>query len=309
MSTQANPAPVVLIVDDEPVNIKILSNLLLPEYDIRVATSGEKCIEIAEGDDKPDLILLDINLPGIDGYEVCRHLKENAETRKIAIIFISGRTEESDEEKGFRMGASDYIVKPFSPIVIAARVRNQINLKLRTDELEKMASTDSLTGLASRRAYDEQLTRLWNHCMRERQPFSVIMADIDFFKAYNDFYGHGAGDVCLRRVARVFLEIPERSMDVVARYGGEEFAIILPNTDIHAATQLAEQIRTAIYGLAIPHQKSLVSSLVTVSLGCACVIAEKGQDPVNLVGKADAALYEAKQGGRNQVRAAPDGKR
>lgn len=293
--------PIVLIVDDEPHNLKVLARLLEKEYDIRVAKTGEKCIEIATGKEKVDLILLDINLPEIDGYEVCKRLKENSKTRSISIIFITGRTNAKDEEKGFLLGANDYIVKPFIPIVVAARVRNQINLKLRTDELEENANTDSLTGLANRRTYEEQLKKLWNHCLREHHLMSIIMVDIDHFKLYNDHYGHGAGDICLRQVAQTFLKIGERALDVVARYGGEEFVIILPNTDSYSAQTLAETIRDLVFNLHIPHAQSQTSPYITVSLGVATSMPTPSSSALELAKKADKALYKAKQGGRNRV--------
>ncbi len=291
----------ILIVDDQPINIQALSKLLESEYSIQVARTGEQCLEIAGGPVPPDLILLDINLPGMDGYEVCRKLKENDKTRNIGIIFLTGRSDASDEEKGFRLGASDYIIKPFRPMVVTARIRNQINLKTRTDRLEEYAHTDGLTGVANRRTYDEQLQKLWNHCARGNQPLSIIMADIDHFKAYNDHYGHGAGDECLRLIAQTLKKTAQRSLEIVARYGGEEFALILPDTDAEAASHLAERIQTAIANLALIHGASPTSKTVTLSLGVATATALRDGDPVSLAKRADEALYKAKESGRNKA--------
>lgn len=301
MSGNTPVKPRILIVDDEPVNLKILSNLLHTDYDILIARTGEKCLEIAESENKPDLILLDINLPGMNGYEVCRKLKERDISRDTIIIFLTGRSDAEDEERGFRLGAGDYIIKPFRPIVVTARIRNQINLKMRTDELEKIALTDGLTGLANRRQYDEQLQKLWFHCMREKKPLSIIMADIDYFKLYNDHYGHGGGDDCLRIVGKIIQKAVSRSIDVAARYGGEEFAVILPNTAVENALIVAELIRTTIYDEQILHEKSHIPPYVTLSLGCASITPTQEQDPLALVKRADEALYNAKQQGRNQT--------
>lgn len=291
----------ILIIDDEEIETKSLTKLLQAEFNLIIANSGEECIKIAQKAPQPDIILLDVNLPGIDGYETCRQLKESDATRHISIIFITGRDNYSDEEKGFKYGGSDYIKKPYLPMVATARIRNIFNLKIQTDTLEMYARTDSLTGIANRRSYEEQISKLWNYCLRDQKELSVIMLDIDHFKAYNDFYGHGAGDDCLRRVAKTLQKRIRRSLDIVARYGGEEFIIILPETKKSVVLKLAIQICEDVKNLMIPHKISPVDKVVTISAGCATMLTSKDVNPELLVKKADEALYTAKKTGRNRA--------
>lgn len=304
MSWKQGKKPEILIVDDQPLNLQLLSRVLSEEFDLRVARSGQKALEIAFGEDIPDLILLDINMPDIDGYEVCKLLKGDVRTQSIAIIFITARTSVEDEEKGFLLGAADYITKPFSPVVVRARVRNHINLKIRTDILESVAHTDSLTAVSNRRSYDEYLPDMWNHCMRSGSSLSVLMMDIDHFKAYNDTYGHGSGDECLRQVAQTIDRSVKRSLEFFGRYGGEEFVAVLPDVDCESAMILAEQLRAEVQSLAIEHSASSVAPVVTISIGCASTIPTAAYLPASLTEAADSALYVAKKEGRNTVRLA-----
>lgn len=304
MSWKQGKKPEILIVDDQPLNLQLLSRVLSEEFDLRVARSGQKALEIAFGEDIPDLILLDINMPDIDGYEVCKLLKGDVRTQSIAIIFITARTSVEDEEKGFLLGAADYITKPFSPVVVRARVRNHINLKIRTDILESVAHTDSLTAVSNRRSYDEYLPDMWNHCMRSGCSLSVLMMDIDHFKAYNDTYGHGSGDECLRQVAQTIDRSVKRSLEFFGRYGGEEFVAVLPDVDCESAMILAEQLRAEVQSLAIEHSASSVAPVVTISIGCASIIPTAAYLPASLTEAADSALYVAKKEGRNTVRLA-----
>lgn len=302
MIEETAAAPSVLIVDDEPTNIRVLSKLLSGNYRVLVAPNGEKAVEIASGKNPPHLVLLDINLPGMSGYEVCRRLKSNDATRGIAVIFITARSDTADEEKGFRLGAVDYINKPFQPTVVKARVRNHINLKIRTDLLEQTARTDGLTNIPNRRAYDENLKTLWKHCARNRTPISLLMIDIDHFKAYNDHYGHGAGDECLQRVARALAGTMNRPFEELARYGGEEFAAVLPNTGKDGARHVAGTMIQEVAKLAIPHEHSPTAGSVTISIGFASADASPASSPEELAQRADEALYDAKHAGRNCLR-------
>jgi len=193
----------VLIVDDQPANLMILSRLLKDDYRVLVANNAAKAMEIAQGDNPPVLILLDIEMPGMDGYDLCRELKEDERTSGIAVIFVTARDAAEDEEMGFRLGAVDYISKPYHPAIVRARVRNHVNLKIRTDMLEKLSNRDGLTNIPNRRYFEERLEGEWARAWRSGQPLSVVMMDIDHFKLFNDHYGHGAGDDCLRRVARI----------------------------------------------------------------------------------------------------------
>ncbi|NCC25882.1 MAG: diguanylate cyclase [Deltaproteobacteria bacterium] len=291
----------VLIVDDTPMNIQILAEALRADYRVRVADTGAKALAVAESEDPPDLVLLDIMMPGMDGHEVCRRMKENPKTKGIPVIFVTALGESEDEARGFDLGAVDYITKPFSLPVVRARVRTHLQLKQRTDMLEELSMIDGLTGVANRRSFDQALDREWRRAARNGAAVAVAMIDIDHFKAFNDNYGHGAGDECLRRVAQALKSVLLRPSDLVARYGGEEFVALLPETDKDGAARMAEALRRAVDSLALPHEHSPVSDHVTVSVGYGTTGASEAVDPNTLVAVADRALYEAKNCGRNRV--------
>lgn len=300
MNDEIRRKPRILIVEDDALSVKLLDTIFNDEFELFVAVSGEKALKFVNEELIPDLILLDINLPGIDGYDVCKILKETDATRNVPIVFLTGRNSETDEERSFHLGAADFITKPFKPIIVRARVRNLIQLKLKTDFLEISALTDGLTGLANRRHFDEQLIRLWKSCARTNSSLSILMADIDQFKAYNDRYGHGAGDECLRQVSRVIEQSIRRPLDFTARYGGEEFVVILPDTPQEIAGLFAEKICKGVFDLQIPHDMSTVASFVTISIGYAGLKADNQMSVVSLVDCADSALYKAKEQGRNR---------
>ncbi len=295
----------VLVVDDEPTNIQALGNLLKDEYRIQVATNGEKALAILQDENQslPDLILLDIQMPGIDGYEVCRRIKEDPKTDSVVIIFVTARNAESDEELGLKLGAVDFISKPFSPAIVRARVETHMNLKRKTDMLERFALLDGLTGIHNRRYFDEQVDKEIARNLREDHPLSVIMMDIDHFKEFNDHYGHGAGDKCLQKVARALTDTLSRPTDALCRYGGEEFVALLPGSDYDGARVVAERLREAVEGLSVTHEYSDAGSVVTLSLGIATAVPDRTQnaDRESLLKRADEALYSAKHAGRNRV--------
>ncbi|MFH2130920.1 MAG: PleD family two-component system response regulator [bacterium] len=291
---------VILIVDDTPANIRILVEALKDEYTLRVATNGQDAIE-AVHKETPDLILLDINMPGMNGYEVCRHLKSDLKTASIPIIFITVLTEVEDETRGLEIGAADYITKPFSIPIVRARVRTHIKLKHQYDILTNLASIDGLTGIPNRRQFNASLDQGWKNMMRESEPVSLIMMDIDYFKLFNDHYGHQAGDECLCQVAKTLQDSLLRPLDLVARYGGEEFGAVLPGTDLPGAMQVAERMRKNIETLNIEHAASGVAGCVTISVGVASTIPKKGAFASQLIEIADKALYQAKSQGRNRV--------
>jgi diguanylate cyclase (GGDEF)-like protein len=240
-------------------------------------------------------------MPDMDGYEVCRRLKADKRTRNIPVIFITTMGQEEDETKGFEAGAVDYIIKPFSKAIVKARVSTHLELKRNRDIFQTLSSLDGLTGIPNRRRFDETLDMEWRLAMRESVWLSLIMIDIDYFKKFNDEYLHLAGDECLRRVARTLSESVRRPMDIVARYGGEEFAAILPRTNREGAKQVAETMRNNVCSLNIPHIRSLVNHVVTISLGTATVIPSASLSPDVLIKTADKALFEAKEQGRNRV--------
>jgi diguanylate cyclase (GGDEF)-like protein len=292
----------LLIVDDTPENIKILMETLKSDYKIIFATSGEKAIELlGSKGNLPDLILLDIKMPGIDGYDVCKWLKNNDNTRNIPVIFVTASSEVSDESKGFRLGAVDYITKPFHPPIIKARVNAHINLKIKSDMLEKLASRDALTDLYNRRKFDEMIKKEWNRAQRNHSLLSVLMIDIDKFKQYNDNYGHATGDKCLKDIANALKTGLKRANDFVARYGGEEFIIILPDIDSQAAQQVGSSIIDAVESLDIRHEHSDVAGHVTISMGIATTRPSIDKNEcLNIVEIADQLLYMAKEAGRNR---------
>ncbi len=292
--------PTILIVDDQPVNIQVLSNLLKDTYRIIVANNGAKALELAVSTEPPKLILLDITMPDMDGYEVCRRLKSNEETRGIPVIFVTGRSSTEDEEEGFGIGASDYICKPFQPMLVRARVRTQVDLKIRTDALERLALYDGLTNIHNRRAFEDHYKNLWDACRRNKHYISVMMIDIDYFKAYNDNYGHGSGDDCLRAVAKALKCTLKRPLDFIARYGGEEFVVVTPDTKPEGAARVAEQLLQSVRDYGLKHEYSSASSLVSVSIGYVVMqLSDTTTDYIDFLKKADQALYSAKNSGRD----------
>ena len=315
MLNSAHKKPSVLIVDDTPDNIDILKEALKKDYIVRPVTDGVTALRIASTDPKPDMILLDIMMPGMDGYEVMRRLQADANTRQIPVIFVTSASDIESELKGFELGAVDYITKPFNPVIVRARVSTHLELcdarkqlekqnqelKAKSDLLEEIVNLDSLTGISNRRHFDKVLEVEWGRALRNNTQISVIVADIDYFKKFNDCYGHVKGDVCLRSVAQCLSSLLQRPTDIVARYGGEEFVAILPETDMRGAALLAENWRTGVAGLCIPHADSAVADHVTISVGYATMAPTRDQVSYYLVGVADEMLYQSKEMGRNLV--------
>ena len=289
----------LLIIDDEKSNVLTLTHILSPEYNIHVARDGQSAIEVAN-EYLPDVILLDILMPGVDGYDVITALKNSERTRATPVIFISGLDDAVDEEKGLSLGAADYISKPYSPAIVKLRVRNQIELRNYIKLIERLSSIDQLTDIPNRRGFDERLTLEWNRAIRDRTPISVLFMDIDYFKNYNDTYGHQQGDVALRTVAQVFTLELKRSVDFIARIGGEEFVVLLTNTDEINAQIVAERLRARIENLQIPLQNGQFSS-ITISVGINTLIPTPETLVNDFIHQADNALYVAKNTGRNQV--------
>lgn len=290
----------LLAIDDSPTNLKLLGQILGSDYRLLFSTRGADGLEMALNQ-APDLILTDVVMPEMDGHEVCRQLKANPLTAKIPIIFITSLKDETDEAYGLEIGAIDYITKPFSPAIVKARVHNHLQLKHYRDLLESQAATDGLTGVPNRRQFNETLEREWRSAIRRQSCISLILMDIDYFKPYNDFYGHLQGDECLRSVGQALLGAARRPTELIARYGGEEFACILPDTDKDGAVHVARELLVRVQGLQITHLKSTVSNHVTLSLGVASIIPTVGSQAEELILTADAQLYTAKHSGRNQV--------
>jgi len=291
----------ILCIDDDRDVLNLLENILTGMgYEVIKAENGQQGL-IESQNNKPDLILLDVTMPGMDGYEVCRKMKEEEATKDIPIIFITAKDDDADEDKGLSMGAVDYIRKPFYPPIIKSRVRTQLDLKLKTEMLELLAAIDGLTNIYNRRKFDEVLELEWKRAMRNNLPLSLIMSDVDHFKGYNDNYGHASGDNCLRRISQGLKDMLQRPADLLARYGGEEFAVILPETDYDGAIYIATTLVTGIGNLNIPYAHSPVAGHVTISIGVATSIPGKNcETPLQLIEAADSMLYVAKRNGRNQ---------
>ena len=292
----------VLIVDDEIANIEIMNAALEDKYEVCFATSGEQAIEIAKSV-LPDLILLDVLMPGMDGYEVCTTLKQDQLLADVPIIFSTGLDDQDAEARGLSLGAIDYITKPIQPIILNARVRNHIELKRLRDQLAELAVTDALTGISNRRHLEQVLKTETARLARTGDWLSFIMIDIDFFKLFNDTYGHPVGDRCISMVAAALNRAVRRAADLSARYGGEEFACVLPGADPAAALVVATDIQAQVRSLGIPHMTSAISSYVTVSVGVASARCLPGMSPDLWIQKADEQLYASKSEGRNRVAA------
>lgn len=293
--------PTILIVDDMATNIAILSDLLQDDYKIKIAKSGQKALEIAKGSEKPDLILLDIEMPEMNGYEVCKELKNCPLTNNIPVIFVTARNDVKDEEYGLNLGAVDYISKPFHPTIIKIRVKNHINLKLKSDWLEELSMFDGLTHIPNRRYFDEVYAKKYKEITRDAKTLSVVMIDVDYFKRYNDHYGHGKGDECLIKIAGALKNALKRPTDIVARYGGEEFVVLLQNIDKEGAITVGESLIKSVSDLKILHEYSSVSDHVTISAGMAFKEVECTLCQEELLKQADDALYRAKESGRNKM--------
>lgn len=293
------PATIIAIDDSVEVLLSIGATLE-PDYDIRVATTGEEGLTLI-AELRPDLILLDIMMPGIDGFEVCRRLQRDHELQSIPVIFLTAMGRQEDEVRCFEAGGVDFVVKPFSPIVLRSRVETQVRLKQQTDMLRYQATRDGLTGLFNRREFNVQFDRDWRSCQRDSKRLSLLLIDIDHFKLYNDTYGHQKGDLCLQQVASVIRKQLKRGGDRAARYGGEEFVCLLPQTGETSALYIAEIIQAAVEQLAIVHESSPIAETVTVSIGGACERAFIGKSGDQLLKRADEALYQAKEQGRNRV--------
>ena len=293
--------PRILIVDDEKMNLKVLANLLKDEYAPVLAGNGYQALQHAFGDFPPDLILLDVIMPQMGGYEVIKNLKNNDKTNNIPVIFVTALNSIEDEEHGFKLGAVDYITKPFSPPIVKMRVRNHLRIVHQYKLLDQLAHLDGLTEISNRRRFEEVFQKEWARSSRNRTPFSLAMIDVDFFKQYNDHYGHAMGDLALQRIAKALDNILRRPADLIARYGGEEFVMLLPETDAAAAKLVADRSLQSIIALNIPHNYSQAAEVVTVSIGIVSIFMDEQISPHDFLETADHNLYQAKQLGRNRM--------
>lgn len=319
--------PRILIVDDEKTIRLILNRVLKNDgYQVLEANNAEQCLEICQKK-LTDMVLLDAMMPGMDGFTCCAKLHKLLGENAPPVLMITVLNDQGSVDLAFEVGATDYVTKPIHWAVLRQRVRRLLETqwamkelkqqiekqRILTEKLEKvnqelkrLASVDSLTMIANRRYFDQVIDTEWKRALRNGLSLSIIICDVDFFKAYNDSYGHPAGDTCLQKVAEIIVQNANRSSDLVARYGGEEFVIILPNTDEEGAVYIAEKIRKSIKDAAIAHRGSTISNCLTISCGVAtkklCQSSEKvGDKPNDLIKEADLALYQAKSQGRNRV--------
>lgn len=313
-SSQDHP-PRILLVDDDKFTRIMLQQVLEKEgYQVEAAGDGNECLLVFKRIE-PNLILLDAMMPTMNGFDCCHQLRTISGSDYPPILMITALEDPVSVDRAFQVGATDYITKPIHWPVMRQRVRvfieksklyqglGEANRKLKEANLKlhQLASTDSLTTVFNRRYFDEYFHREWRLMARERSPLSLIMCDLDFFKLYNDTYGHQAGDDCLKAIAQAISEVVQRPADLVARYGGEELVVILPNTPVGGAAHIAQKIRSRVKALEITHANSSVSKDVTLSQGIACTIPHHKQSAQILIAAADRALYRAKAKGRDRA--------
>jgi len=320
--------PVVLLVDDQIMVAEGIRRMLESEPDIEYHYCSDASLAVQMATEiNPTIILQDLIMPNIDGYTLVRSYRENGATANIPIVVLSTKEAPQDKSIAFENGANDYLVKLPDKIELIARIRAhtkayltqlerdeafrklgelQRELQKSNAELQKLTRQDGLTGIANRRSFDDFIRKECLRSARDGTPISLILIDIDFFKLYNDNYGHLKGDECLHKVAETLQRAAQRPADLVARYGGEEFAVILPSTDAVGAIKIADSLRLAIEGLELPHAYSPLCNIVTISMGIASKIASEKESPADLIEMADEALYEAKNAGRNQSKVHKD---
>ncbi len=303
----------ILIVDDVPVNVQLLkTHLEAMGYQTLAAEDGLEALEKARSE-RPDLILLDVMMPKLNGFEVCRTLKQDERTQFIPIIMVTALNDVEDRIRGIEAGADDFISKPFNKLELLARVKSLLRLKQLHDELEEklkeleeareqlqeLAITDGLTGLYNYRFFRERLGQEIDRAERHNLNLSMIMMDIDYFKNYNDTHGHPAGDVVLSTIASL-LRNNVRKIDIPARYGGEEFALILLETNLENAAKVAEKLRRVVEEHPFPMEETQPGGRLTISAGVA-TFPEDAKTADDLIAVADRRLYRAKELGRNRV--------
>ncbi|AFI31204.1 diguanylate cyclase [Borrelia crocidurae] len=290
----------LLLVDDTPTNLDLLLDILQNNYDIRVALNGFDALKQVEID-KPDLILLDVLLPDVSGYEVCRRLKNDPETRDISVIFISSRNSTDAQLEGFNVGGVDYILKPFNGRIINARIKTHLELKRLRDYFKNLSRIDGLTQIPNRRFFTDKFAKSWMQALEHQDNVIVGMLDIDYFKKYNDNYGHTNGDECLKLIAKSLNRIAIKYKIDVARYGGEEFILFSVNKSLEEMIKIVSFLIEDIRNLGIVHEYSDISHFVTVSIGLAEQVPQDSNF-TNIIKLADDKLYEAKISGRNQFK-------
>jgi len=319
----------VLIVDDEKMVLNILATLIKEwDYEVILAINGEEAWELLQEIDEPLILLVDWIMSGMDGLELCKKIKKSEKSVNTHVIMLTAKSDIEDLVSGFNAGADDFLTKPVDPRELSSRLsvgrrilkyqydleqRNSVlqattkimenvmvELNAANEKLRVLSMVDELTGVPNRRCLEDYLAREWGYGLRNKDPLTVIMIDVDFFKLYNDTYGHQIGDQCLRKVAGILNDTVTRSGDLIARYGGEEFVVALRNTSNVGAKKVAECLRQRVEDMRIQHTASTIGPYVTISLGIATLIPEPMTSHKGLIEKADRALYQAKNNGRNQ---------
>lgn len=291
----------LLVVDDQAVSLQMAHLTFADEFDVLTASNGAHALALCR-QEAPDVVLLDVQMPGMDGFEVCRQLKNDAATRDIPIIFLTAQSDNAQEAHGLSLFAVDFMAKPLHPVVALARLRTHLLVKLQADATRQLVFLDGLSGIYNRRYFDQQLAVEAARAARNSLPLALILLDVDYFKRYNDHYGHQAGDDCLREIAASLKGGLRRPADLVARYGGEEFACILPETSFSGAMLIAQQLSGRVHAKGIAHAQSDVAEVVTVSLGVAVLSGGANSGTAaELLALADAQLYQAKNNGRARV--------
>jgi diguanylate cyclase (GGDEF)-like protein len=294
--------PRLLVVDDQPQHIAELVQAFAGDYQVFMATSGPQALAVCDSD-PPDLVLLDVQMPGMDGFAVCRQLKANPATAHIPVILITTRTDPGTETHGLGLGAVDCISKPLNPDVVRARVHTHLTLKYQADLLKKLVLLDGLSGVFNRRYFDQQLATEWARAARSGLSLSLALLDVDHFAAYNARYGHQAGDDCLRLIAVTLKSVLRRPADLVARFAGEEFACLLPDTSHADALGLAQSMVQRVQQLRMPHD-GVDGAGISVCVGLGTRVAPHNGEAADLLALASEQLQQAKQNGRGQLRCA-----
>jgi diguanylate cyclase (GGDEF)-like protein len=292
--------PSIIIIDDIAENVDTLKGMLEIDYTVFVANTGAKALELAVKE-RPSLILLNVKLAAESGYDVLLTFKDIDATRHIPVIFVTDSGSVDEESNALRLGAVDFISKPFKGEIVRARVYTQVQVVKYIREIERLGMIDALTDIPNRRSFDLTINEEWRRMYRGGTPMSLLMIDVDNFKRYNDTYGHPQGDLLLRHLAQTFIKCLRRPSDTVARLGGEEFAITLPNTDTIGAMNVAESIRASVEAMRVPCKSLGKDTSVTVSIGAATVMPREEHSYVELIEHADSNLYRAKAGGRNRI--------
>ncbi|MCL2020198.1 MAG: diguanylate cyclase [Oscillospiraceae bacterium] len=289
----------IILADDDITSLKLGRDALSDIYEITTVPSGEKLLKLL-GNMTPDLILLDVEMPEMNGYETIKRIKDNPEFQNIPVIFVTGLSSDNEEETGLLLGAVDYVKKPFKKAILRARINTHLQIVELMRELEQLTAIDPLTKISNRRGFDAQFKKEWKRAVESKFYIGFMIIDADDFKSYNDTYGHSQGDVLLKKISDVFNSYCKSEQGIAARWGGEEFVLLLPGADMDGIFEAAEEIRKNIESLVI-HTGSGEETSTTISIGVNSIIPDNASKPADFIDKADQALYNAKKTGKNKV--------